>query len=219
MRININVDLRVGRVVKYFILVDLALLAGWGLIDPIFSIFIVNYVAGATLVTVGITTAMYWFLKSMLQMPFANYLDRTSGEKDDFYALILGLFIVSFAAFSFTLVHEQWQLYVTQALKAVGFSLYAATWPAIFSRHLDKDRVSFDWAFDSTAVSISAGAAGLMGSIIAKYWGFSSVFLFGGFFSLLSALVLVAVPDLILPPKTTTQNTGRENRPPAEIVH
>ncbi len=217
MKINIHLDFRVGRVVKYFILVDLALLAGWGLIDPIFSIFIVDHVVGATFVTVGITTAMYWFLKSILQFPFATYLDRTSGEKDDFYALILGLFIVSFAAFSVTLVHDQWQLYLVQALKAVGFSLYAATWPAIFSRHLDKDRVSFDWAFDSTAVSISAGTAGFVGSIIAKYYGFSAVFLLGGFFSLLSALLLVAVPDLVLPPKTTTETTGRENRPLGEI--
>src|SRR3989344_6337839 len=146
MKIRIAIDLKVGRIVKYFIFVDLALLAGWGLIAPIFSVFVITKVAGATLITVGTGAAIYWILKSILQLPLANYLDKNPGEKDDFYALILGLLIASFSSVLFTLVRTIPQLYFVQALQAVGFALYAAAWPAIFSRHLDKDRVSFDWA-------------------------------------------------------------------------
>lgn len=216
MKIAININIKPGRVVRYFIFVDLALLAGWGLIDPIFSIFIVNQVPGATLLTVGIATATYWLIKSTLQLPIANYLDRVPGEKDDFFALILGLTTVAIAAFSFAFVTSPVQVYLVQVMKAVGFSLYAATWPAIFSRHLDKDRISFDWALDSTAVGVSAGISGFLGSVIARYYGFPSVFFLGGVFSLIAALILFAVPDLVLPPKTTSESAGRENRPIAE---
>ncbi len=213
MRININVNLRVGRVVKYFILVDLALLAGWGLIEPIFSVFVVNNVRGATLVTIGTSAAIYWFLKSILQIPLAKYLDERSGEKDDFYALILGLFIAAFAAISFALVKEVWQLYVVQVIHAIGFALYVASWPAIFSRHLDKDRVSFDWALDSTAVGVSAGISGFVGGVLAEQFGYVIVFVLAGIFTAVSAFILLSVPDLVLPPAQKMPTRFKDHTP------
>lgn len=219
MKIRVNIDLKVGKVVKYFIFVDLALLAGWGLIDPVFGVFIKDEVRGATLVTIGIAAGLYWLIKSILQLPIANYLDRKQGEKDDFYALILGLLIVSFSALLFGLVGEIWQLYVVQMLKAVGFSLYAATWPAIFSRHLDKERVSFDWALDSTAVGVSAGVSGFFGGLIANTFGFTAVFIFGGVLSFLSAIILLIVPDLVLPPRTQGGEPPIKDHSPTTIGH
>ncbi len=219
MRIRVNVDLKVGRVVKYFILVDFALLAGWGLIDPLFGVFIKDHVRGATLVTIGIVAAIYWLLKSALQIPLAKYLDRTAGEKDDFYALIVGLLIVSFSAVLFGFVREIWQLYAVQILKAVGFACYAATWPAIFSRHLDKDKISFDWALDSTAVGISAGISGFVGGALAQGLGFTAVFIAGGVFTFISALILLAVPDLVLPPKVGGAPPLVRDHTPGNIGH
>lgn len=199
MRIRININIKVGRLVKYFILCDLALLAGWGLIEPLLSVFIIEKVLGATLVTVGGAAAVYWLTKSLLQIPLANYLDRIPGEKDDFRALILGLFIASFSAVSFAFVTRIWQLYLVQALHAVGFALYAVSWPPIFSRHLDKNRVSFDWALDSTAVGVSAGISGFVGGAIANWFGFNAVFILAGLFSALAAGILIMAPELILP--------------------
>lgn len=203
MKIRISLDIKVGRLVKYFIFSDLALLAGWGLIEPVFSIFIIQKIAGATLITVGAAAAIYWLLKSFLQLPLANYLDKTLGEKDDFYALILGLLLAAFSAISFALVTTARELYVVQIIHAVGFALYAASWPAIFSRHLDKDRISFDWALDSTAAGVSAGVSGFVGGIIANSFGFSAVFVLAGIFSAIAAILLIMAPDLILPKQTT----------------
>lgn len=205
MKIRVHIDINVGRVVKYFVFVDLLLLAGWGLIDPVFSVFIISKIHGATLITVGSAAAIYWLLKSALQIPIAKYLDKRPGERDDFYVLILGLLVVSFSALSFAMIDDVWELYAMQIIKAVGFGFYAASWPAIFSRHLDKEKVSFDWALDSTAVGIAAGTSGFLGGVLANAFGFQSVFLIGGAFSLASALVLLAVPDLVLPPPVSNK--------------
>ncbi len=213
MRIRINVNIKVGRLVKYFILCDLALLAGWGLIEPVLSVFIIEKVAGATLITVGVSAGIYWLLKSVLQLPLANFLDKTPGEKDDFYALILGLLIASFSAISFAFATEAWQLYLVQMFHAVGFALYSASWPAIFSRHLDKDRVSFDWALDSTAVGIAAGVSAILGGAIATWLGFTTLFILAGLFSALSAVILILAPELILPKKTVEGATIKDHRP------
>ena len=55
MKIRVNIDIKVGRVVKFFVLSDLFFLAGRGFVDPIFSIFIIQKVQGANLATVGTT--------------------------------------------------------------------------------------------------------------------------------------------------------------------
>jgi MFS family permease len=213
MKIKINIDIKVGRVVKFFVLSDLFLLLGWGLIEPVFSVFIVQRIAGATLITVGIAAAVYWILKSILQIPIANYLDKTMGEKDDFMALVGGLLIAGLSSFAFGWASSVWQLYAIQALHAVGFALYVPSWSAIFSRHLDKDRISFDWSLDSTAAGIAAGISGLLSGIIASIFGFLGVFILGGILSIAAAFILIIVPDLILPKPQKTEVVVKEKTP------
>jgi MFS family permease len=214
MKIKINIDIKVGRVVKYLVISDLFLLAGWGFIDPIFSVFIVEKVAGATLATVGIVAGIYWILKSVLEIPIGNALDRVPGEKDDLVALVGGLFLAGFSAIAFAWVTEVWQLYVVQIVHAIGFALYVPSWSAIFSRHLDRDRVSFDWSLDSTVAGMAAGLTGLFGGVAASFFGFPAVFITAGLLSLGAAFVIMAIPDVILPkPATRSGNVEEEHTP------
>ena len=76
MKLKVSINFQVGRFVKRFILADMALFAGWGLLDPVFSIFIIKEIPGATVVTVGISVAIYWLLKSAFQIPIALALDK-----------------------------------------------------------------------------------------------------------------------------------------------
>lgn len=218
MKIKINIDLRVGRVVRYFILADLALLAGWGLVGPVFSVFVIQKVAGATLVTVGLAAGIYWVLKSIVQLPVANYLDKTPGERDDFLALILGLFISAFTAISYNFITQVWHLYLVEIIHALAFALYVPAWSAIFSRHVDKDRVSFDWSLDSTVAGLAAGVSGFLGGAIANAWGYSWVFILAGMLSALSALVLIMSPDLVFPRRTVVDSAIKDHTP-ANISH
>jgi MFS family permease len=199
MKIRVNIDIKVGRLVKFFVLSDLFFIGGWGFIDPVFSVFIVQRIVGGTLAIVGIAAAIYWILRSVLQIPIANYLDRTPGEKDDFMALITGLFLAGISSFAFCITTTVWELYAVQILHAIAFALYFAAWPTIFSRHLDKDRISFDWSLDSTVSGVAAGVTGLLGGIIAGMYGYFAVFAAAGILSFIAGFVLMAVPDLVLP--------------------
>ena len=207
MKMPFNFSLKVGRFVRLFVLADLALLAGWGLINPIFALFIVDKVHGATVVTVGMAAAVYWIIKGAIQIPIANFLDKTPGEKDDFMVLVLGLVLASISAFSFASVEEIWQLYAVQVIHAIAFGMYVPSWSGMFSRHLDKNHEALDWSLDSTAMSFAAGVTGLVSGIIVKLFGFILVFVLGGFFSLLSAVVIFFVPHIIFP-----QRKGRKGR-------
>ncbi len=215
MKIKIDINLKVSQIVKTLVLSDLILMAGWGFVSPIFSVFVINKIVGATLTTVGITTALYWLTRSLIQIPIANFLDRTDGEKDDFYALIGALILAGVAAFGYTAIRTVPQLYFFQIVQAIAFGIYAPSWSGIFSRHLDDKRRSFDYSLDSTAISISSGVAGLVGGAIAQNFGFNMIFILGGTLSLFAAFVVVTFPKLILPPKTSDEPAEiRDHKPP-----
>ncbi len=205
MNIRIHIKVKISRIIKFFVLSDLLLVAGWGLAEPIFSIFVINQVRGATLVTVGVAVAIYWILRSVLLIPIARVLDKIRGERDDFYALIAGLCIAAATAVWFVFVREVWQLYLAQALHAIGFALYVTAWSGMFSRHLDGDRVSFEWAIENTALSVAAGVSGLLGGIIASRFGFSVVFISVAALSLIAAVTLIAAPEIVFPKKGTQE--------------
>jgi MFS family permease len=225
MRIKVNINIKVGRLVKYFVISDFFLLSGWGLIDPVFSVFIVQRVVGGSLMAVGIAAAIYWIIRSVAQIPIAKYLDRTPGEHDDFMALVGGLLLVGISAIAMCWVTQLWELYLVHALHAIAFAFYYASWPTIFSRHLDKDNISLDWSLDSAAAGIGAGVTGFLGGVIAGTLGYSVVFVGAGIMAFLAAFVLLAVPDLILPKPTTTSRAaisaaaaGEESKPGGSVA-
>ena len=217
MKIRVSIDIKVGRLVKYFILSDLFFLGGWGFIDPILSVFVVQQIPGATLETVGIGVAIYWACRSVFQIPIANYLDRTAGEQDDFRALVSGLILAGITAFAFGFIQTTWQLYMVQAIHGFAFALYFASWPTIFSRHLDKDRISFDWSLDSTVVGLSAGVTGFLGGIVAYKFGYGVVFVAAGILAFIAALVLLGAPDLILPKPSRVPAPILEHKEEADV--
>ncbi|MBI2410076.1 MFS transporter [Candidatus Kaiserbacteria bacterium] len=204
VRVNIKFeDFKINRIVKYFILSDLFFLGGWGFVDPIFSIFIVENIEGATLVTVGAVAAVYLGTKSLAQIPIAFLLDRLDGEKDDFYILVISLMMSGVVLFAFTAVQTIPMLFLVVFLKGLAFALYTPSWSAIFSRHLDYKRYAFDWTLDSTTIGLAAGLASFVGGAIASAFGFEMVFIFGSVLSFVSVAVLLLAPDLVLPRGTT----------------
>jgi len=180
--VNWIFKVKIGKLVRLFVLGDLALLAGWGLIKPVFALFIIDKIAGATVVTVGIAAAVYWIVKAIVQLPIANFLDGTPSEKDDFIVLILGLLLASVSALTFIFIDRIWQLYTLEFIHAVAFAMYVPAWSGIFSRHLDKNHEALDWSLDNAGMSFAAGVTGLASGILVLYFGFKAIFYFGSCF-------------------------------------
>ncbi len=208
MRLKVDIhfniaDLKVNRVIRYFVLSDLLFFGGWGLINPIFALFVIGHIAGATVLTVGIASAFYWITKALFQIPVALYLDKKDKDHLDLHALITGLMLAGFAAMAFPLAPNIGILYLLMIVQGIAYGLYTPSWSAVFSRHLDKNHYAFDWSLDSTTIGIFSGIAALVGGTIARFFGFEMVFVLTGFLSFASGLLLLSVPDLVLP-KTTT---------------
>ena len=188
-----------NKLVRNFIISDLMLFGGWGLIAPLMSIFVLNEIQGATLVTIGLLSAIYWTVRSLVELPMAVFIEKTESEKDDMYVLVSGLILISSSAFIFNFVETVPQLFICQAVHALGFALYSASWSGIFSRHIEKNKAAFSWSLDHTVLGIATGIAGVAGGYFAEAAGFNAIFIIVGLMSLAAAAIVFAVPDIIFP--------------------
>lgn len=201
--IHFNVaEIQVNRVIRYFIFSDLLFWGGWGFVNPIFALFVAARIPGADAFVVGLAFALYWITKSIVQIPVALYLDRSDRDHLDLHVLIGGLMLAGFVAMSFPMAPNTGVLYLLMVLQGVAYGFYTPSWSAVFSRHLDKSHYAFDWSLDSTTIGIASGIAALVGGTLASWLGFNLVFVLTGFFSFLSGLLLLSVPDLVMPKAT-----------------
>jgi len=193
----------INRVIKFLIVSDFFLSSAWGFLTPIFAIFILKDIVAGDIVKgveiAGFSSLIYWVTKSFLQIPVGQYLDRIHGEKDDFWFMVLGLFLAGLAPFGFLISSLPWHIYAFQALHALGMALLVPSWNAIFTRHIDKERVAFGWGMDSTCMGLGAGITAGIGGIIAATFGFEIVLILVGVFTMISSFLLLLVHKDVLP--------------------
>lgn len=193
----------INRVVKILVFSDFVLLFGWGLISPILAIFIAEKIKGGDVRVAGIAIGIYWLFKSIIQIPIARILDKRKGEKDDFYFLISGTFLMSLVPVGYIFSFLPWHIYFLQITHALGAAMSLPAWCGIFTRHLDKGKEAQSWAWDSSAIGIGGGIAGILGGIIAKTFGFLPLFLGVSILGMISCLLIYSIKKDLIPKEKT----------------
>lgn len=189
--------LRVNKVVKFLILSDIAFWTGWGLLTPVFAIFIVEKIQGGSALVVGIASAVVLIVKSILRIPIGRLLDKKASDKDDYFVMVLGTLVVSLTAFGFIWAVFPWHIYFLEAIHGIGLALIFAGWMAIFSRHIDKGSESTEWGLNETAIGLGMGVAGALGGWFVTKLGFDIMFLIVGTLGLIGVLVLFGLKNEI----------------------
>lgn len=189
----------INKIIKFLISSDLVLNSGWGLLAPVFAIFIIQDIQGGDTKVAGIAAAIYWITKSILQIPIGHYLDKNRGEKDDFYFMLFGTLLAGLVPFGFIFASLPWHIYSLQLFQALGMALAIPSWSAIFTRHIDKGREAFEWGLESTGLGMGAGIAGAVGGILAATFGFKIVFILVGSLTILSSILLLFIYREIAP--------------------
>jgi len=205
----------INKIIKALILSDFLLQSGWGLIGPIFAIFITEQIKGGSLVTVGLIVATYWIVKSVVQPFIAYYLDIIKGERDDFKFLFAGLLVANLVPLGYLLATEVWHIFLLEFIRAVAMACAVPTWAAIFTRHIDKGWEAFSWSIHSTSFGLASGFAAAFGGIIATFIGFKIIFVLVSLFGLTAAFTLLSIrekifardriPTVIIPPEKKIQ--------------
>jgi len=178
--------------------------SGWAFVSPILAIYVVNNIEGGTIQVIGICYFIYWMVKSILQLFISRSLDSVKGEGDDYVVLLLGQFFDVLVPLGFLFAHTPAELYLIYLIYGIGDALYVPPWNAIFTRHVDPERVSSQWSLDSTGFGFGAALAVVIGSSLAVALGFRTVFI------LVAAAEIIA---LVIISKMRPYFAGKEKKP------
>lgn len=184
------VKVGIGRVTKILIFSDFFLQSGWGLLTPIFAIFVVDNIIGGSLAMVGFIVATYWVTKSIAQLFIAYYLDINLGEEDDFNFLIKGMIVANLIPLGYFFATNIIHLFILEFIRGLAMACIIPSWLAIFTRHINKNWEAFSWSVQSTSYGFAVGIAGAIGGVIAYNFGFKYVFIFMTILGLISTYIL-----------------------------
>lgn len=196
----------INKIIKVLVLGDILLNSGWGLIAPVFAIFLIQHIEGGDAQVAGFAAAIYWITKSLLQIPLAKRLDKNDGEADDFYSIFFGLLLVGFVPIGYLISYLPWHIYLFQVLYAIGMAMVVPAWYAVYSRHIDKGKEAYEWGLDSTSLGFVIGFSGAIGGMVADVMGFRFIFIAVGLFTIASAFALLLIREEITHPHKHAEN-------------
>jgi len=180
-----------NKIIKYLVLTDIAFWTGWGMITPVFAIFVVDRIVGGTALTVGIATAIYYILRATLVFPFASILDKYRGDKDDYLFLVAGNFVSALVPFGYVFAVFPWHIYLLQVFYGIGIAMSLVGWRAIFTRNITKGKEASQWAIDDASLCFGTAIAGIVTGFVITNWGYVVAFSIAGSFAMISVVVLL----------------------------
>ena len=189
----------INKIVKILMMSDFFLNLGWGLLSPIFALFVLQKITigdpAKAAEIAGFAALFYWISKSLIEITIGRFLDKHDGEKDDFWFMVIGLFIVGLVPLGYLFSSQPWHIYVCQVVHAIGMAMTLPSWLAIFTRHIDKGREAFEWSMETTSIGAGAGIAGGLGGIMASVFGFKILFIFVSVLTIFAAFLLLFVKN------------------------
>ena len=188
----------VNKIIRVLVLGDIMFFSAYGLIGPIFAVFVTNQVAGATIATAGFAATINLLVRALLQMPIARYIDRHKGEKDDFIFMVAGSTLISVVPFAYFFVSTPLHLYLAQVILGLGGALANPGWFAIFTRHIDKNKEGTEWTLENVGVGLAAAGTAAIGGLLAQRFGFHNLFLIVGVLSLLGLVIQISLYSTVI---------------------
>lgn len=188
----------INKVIRILVLGDIMFFSAFGLIGPIFAIFVTNQIAGATIATVGFAATINLLTRALLQMPVARYIDRRKGEKDDFFFMVAGSTLISIVPFIYLFVETPIHLYMVQVILGIGGALTNPGWFAIFTRHIDKGKEGTEWTLENVGIGLVSAGAAALGGIFAERFGFHNLFLTVGILSLVGLIIQISLYSTVI---------------------
>lgn len=179
-----------NKILKILLLSDLFIISGFGLMSPIFAIFLKENLIGGTILAAGIAHAIYLLTKSIFQLFVSRWTDKEKGNKRELYTMILGSLIFTFIPLFYILAERIETIYILQFFYGLGAAIAYPGWMTIYTRFTDKNKEGFEWSFYNASVSLGSAATAAIGGYIAYSLGFNTLFVIVAIFSLIGTILL-----------------------------
>jgi len=189
-------NLRLNKIIKYLVFSDLVFYSGWGLISPIFAIFLVQNIIGGTAFVVGMAAAINLIVRSILRVPFGVAADKS--QRTSYHLMLWGLLASAFIPLGYIYAKTPMDIYILQGVLGATLAMSTAGWTCLFSRHMDKGKESTEWGVDAVAVGLGPGIAAAVGGLAVTYFSFNNVFVGVTLMGLIGVFLLLVIKKDVL---------------------
>lgn len=162
---------------RALILSDLFILSSFGLIQPIFSIFIIRNITGATIASAGMAITIQLFTKSLLQIIVGKWTDEEAGNCRELYAMLAGSLLISVVPLGYLVCKNVSSLYIIQMLYGLGQALAYPSWKVLFNRYLNQDKAGYEFSIYDTVTGFGMATAAAIGGYFAETYSFVPLFI------------------------------------------
>ncbi|GIU68506.1 MAG: hypothetical protein KatS3mg001_356 [Candidatus Pacearchaeota archaeon] len=173
------------------ILSDVLILSSFGLIGPIFAIFIIENLENGTIVTAGLATTIFLIVKSVFQLPLSRYL--IDKEKHKTRSLLAGTFLIVLVPFIYFFSKSVYTIFFAQVIYGLGAAMAYPSWFSLFTTYIDKRHKGFEYTLWSTGVGIGTALSAYFGAQIADILGFRVLFFVVGIIALAGFSLLIVL--------------------------
>jgi len=187
------IKINTNKIIRYLLVSDFIFYSGWGLILPVFAVYVIEHIEGGDIMAVGIAEAVFLIVNSFLRVFCGIFLDGQPNEKTDYLFTVVGLFLASLVPFGYMAAANIWHIYLLEAARAAGLAMSISGWSAIFTRHIDKGREATEWGISAMSVGVGAGISGIIGGWAITRFGFNPVFITVGVVGIAGSLVLLVI--------------------------
>lgn len=185
-------NFRFNRLINVMIWSDFVIMSAAGVVAPILAVYVTKQIQGGDLASVGYATAMYWVMRSLIQVPIGYLVDKHKDDRLTFNIMVVGYGISALVPLLYYFwAHAIWQVYVLQALDGTALALTLPTWLALFTSHLDHGKEATEWAAYSNATGLGYAVAAALGGTIAETYGFHAIFPMTSLIMLIGLAILV----------------------------
>ena len=164
---------------------DVLILSSFGLIGPIFAVFITDNLIGGTIFLV---------VKSVVQLPLSRYfIDK---EKHKTRSLLLGTLLIISVPFIYFVAKDVSTIFIAQAIYGLGAALAYPAWFSLFTTYIDNKHKGFEYTLWSTGVGIGGAITAYIGAEVANLVGFRYLFFVVGAVAFLGFCLLIILDRL-----------------------
>lgn len=181
------------RILRVLILSDLFILGGFGLIQPVFAIFILQQINQATVTAVGLAVAVQLLTKALFQSFVGRWSDEERGNRRELGTLFVGSLIMSLVPLGYFFSHTLAQVFFLQFAYGLGGALAYPGWMVIFTRYLRHDKAGYEWGAYNTIITLGTAATAFLGAYIVDQYSFQHLFVLICGLSLLGTSLLTYI--------------------------
>lgn len=147
------------------ILLTLADMFTWGpflIISALSGIYLSQKLGVEAIKFVGIGTSIYFFTRSLFQIPMGYLTDRIKGDKDEILLLATGVILMGLPYTLYPNIATPSHYYILQFIFGIGACLNVTNWRKLFATNIDSGIEGTQYAFYETIISLSTAVISLL---------------------------------------------------------